>query len=582
MQVVALSPPGRFPTVVLDPGGWWDRLADRGCSLSRLSLNARWWRTICDAAAMGAKLDLHGSAWTAAGALDVLCRPATYLSATAYFDALTAVTSHLARLNGAQRQLKFSLESGVRARVVNYDDSRSLAEHSRRPSMLRQLIERSLPDPIPPIDLLIVNATSPEDLLTAMVAVDLLRSRQPRLHACLADHGYENFTLTPHLDRLRGAGTLDSVFDTIVERKEDRDLVVPALARALAAGDRPRGFIRGDRLSPERPAPPVLENMPAPTPTFAAEPIFWTRLSGRRCYWSRCAFCIHNVKYDSPAVPALSEIPAAVDRLQALTAAGYRTFIFSDEALSPAFLDRLSSTILARRLAIRWVCRAKLELAFDRPLFERMHASGCREVLFGVESIVPRTLRRMDKYVQGLDARAVESTIRDLADAGIGVHLNLMAGFPGETPEELTQSVEFAIGVLRDVPHATYALNYFTAFPATPVTRQPKQYGIAMRRPAGDMPASLSYACVGSFAKNERRVARIYPCLQERMRGGLGWDRFGDSATLRAALAFYCLSGHSVILDAKTLKRTVRPSPAVAPIVRAAKRMKWWPLAASF
>ena len=48
-------------------------------------------------------------------------------------------------------------------------------------------------------DVLVVSVTSPEDLLTALIAVRLLRKTRPRMHACLADHGYENFSLSPHL-----------------------------------------------------------------------------------------------------------------------------------------------------------------------------------------------------------------------------------------------------------------------------------------------------------------------------------------------------------------------------------------------
>ena len=57
MKVVTLTPPGRFPTVVFDPGLWWDVVAASGeHQLSRFSANYAWWRTLGSAAARKAFL----------------------------------------------------------------------------------------------------------------------------------------------------------------------------------------------------------------------------------------------------------------------------------------------------------------------------------------------------------------------------------------------------------------------------------------------------------------------------------------------------------------------------------------------
>ena len=48
MRVLALTPPGRFPSVALDTGLWWDRVAAGGRhELLRFSANYAWWRVIC-------------------------------------------------------------------------------------------------------------------------------------------------------------------------------------------------------------------------------------------------------------------------------------------------------------------------------------------------------------------------------------------------------------------------------------------------------------------------------------------------------------------------------------------------------
>ena len=48
MRVLALTPPGRFPSVALDTGLWWDRVASGGQhELVRFSANYAWWRVMC-------------------------------------------------------------------------------------------------------------------------------------------------------------------------------------------------------------------------------------------------------------------------------------------------------------------------------------------------------------------------------------------------------------------------------------------------------------------------------------------------------------------------------------------------------
>ena len=341
------------------------------------------------------------------------------------------------------------------------------------------------------------------------------------------------------------------MFDTIIESKDERDALVVAVARGIMAGRAPRGYLRRGKICDT--AVPTVQpsirrvRVPPPVPTFTSEPIFWMRLSSRRCYWSRCSFCVHNAKYDETRVPSLTEIPAALDRLEALGGAGYQTAIFSDEALSPALLDCLSTGILERGLRLRWLCRCKLEHAYTPALFQRMRAAGCCEVLFGLESISPRTLRRMDKYVEGLDSRAVAKAFKSVSEAGIGLHVNIMAGFPGETLGELKESVAFLSQCLAGLAGATCQLNQFTLFPAAPIMRDPISYGVFPVPTPGDMPTHYCYRVPDDCAANAMEIERLLPELRARLRQALGWDHFGDGPGPAAAIELYFGTGHSAL-----------------------------------
>lgn len=573
MRIVHLIPPGRFPTVVPDAGAWWSELSAAGrYSLERYSANASFWRVLCSAAPKQAFLcgltfaqrcrrrlewsaydiDLHGSAAAANRSLDDLCRIETYQSRSAYLCAIGRLADHLSLLNRAQSELEFSLNDGVRVVGLKYDNSRSLTEYAFRDTPFTELVETAIADIRDDTRVVVLSVTSPEDLLSALIAARLLRERIPAIHVCLADHGYENFSLQPHIERLRTANTLTRLFHTIIASKDERDALVPAVVKAVETENGPRGILTLDQF----PAPASGGSgqfvAPPPLPAFTPEPVFWTRISGRRCYWSRCTFCVQNNKYDDPKVPSLQEVPAALDRIEQSLRAGYRTFIFSDEALSPALLRQLCQAILKRGLRFRWACRCKMELSHTPDLFRLMADAGCYEILYGLESISPRVQQRMDKYLEGLDAPRVKQTLLAMHEAGIGSHVNLIGNFPGDTPEEVTASTEFLIDALRETDHATFLLNRFALFPETPVAQSPEKFGIAALDSDGDIFTRWNYRLTADLAEESAAVDELIPRLRERLMSELGWDSLGDTPAAYAAISLYFGSGHGSIFKTQS------------------------------
>ena len=580
MEIVRLVPPGRFPTVIHEPGDWHGVIGCRAdCHLQSFSLNEAWWRIVCSPAAKAllledlpalervrqrlhwraAGLDLAASGRAASLALMEFRRDDSFAASGAYLRAAAALGEHCAGLDQAQRETQFLIEEGPWVRRLDYDESTALAGFARRPSFLRRLIANALTEAPEKIDLLIVTVTSPQDLLTAMIAVLLLKQRHPDLHACLADHGWENFSLTPHVEQLRRRGALDSVFDTILVSKDERDRLLPALIERIAAGERPRGYLRASEFA-SVPAPARSAPAPAPRlPTFTSEPILWMRLSSRRCYWSRCAFCTQNSKYDDPRAPSRSEIDNALDRVAVNLAAGYRQVIFSDEAVSPAFLRQLCEAVIARGMSFRWACRCKLELAFTPDLFRLMRRAGCYEVLYGLETISPRMQQRMDKYVEGLDRERIASIFAAASDAGLGLFVNLIGGFPGDTREELRSSVDFLIGVFRHADHATYVVNQFALFPDTPIAAAPERFGVALRPSAADMPARYPYTLIGEGAEETQLAHGLVPAMRRRLDSELGWAQLGSGSGGDAARILYFETGHGALLKARPQNPLANP-----------------------
>lgn len=578
MRIVYLDAPGRLPTISPGIGAWWQALAADGAhEVAVFGLNHAWWCAICDpailapvaaAAELGEIDDLFGprgslraSAAAAGAALAALGDLTTYTTARSYRAAIGAIVAHLDNVAAAQGEFVAGLGAGPLVRELDYTDSAALARFADQPSILRTTLGMALSALPTGADFIAMRIASEIDLLTACVAVRVLRARGERGHICLVDHGYENFSLEPHLDALRATGALERVFDTIVASKDDIDAVVPDLVARLARGERPRGFIRraptvlpasaGDSAE----APPLL-------PTFAPYPVPHVRTSARRCYWSRCTFCTQNAKYTDTGAPIKADVVASVDRLAALAAIGVDNVILADEAISPAALRVLSEEILRRGLRIRWTCRCKLELGFSRALLERAAAAGCYEILFGLETTSPDLQRRMDKYVAGLDSPAIARILDDMAALGIGVHINLISGFPGETIAEAEATVDFVVERLRRHRNATWLLNRFTLFPATPMAAAPRDFGIERVEAPGDMPATLGFALDPSTRARTAPVVRRYAALHRRLSEGLGWGGALRERVGREVMALYFGSGHSAVF--KTL--AVNPlDPAARP-----------------
>jgi hypothetical protein len=152
----------------------------------------------------------------------------------------------------------------------------------------------------------------------------------------------------------------------------------------------------------------------------------------------------------------------------------------------------------------------------------------------------------MDKFVEGLTRERIKGIFEAAAAAGVGVHVNLIAGFPGETPSEAAASVDFLIEALAPLSHATFTLNEFALFPDTPVM-QNSAFGIEPVAPDGDMPFRYGFRCAPELEANYREIVRQVPALRLRLATGLGWDRLGEGPGPKAVHWLYFATGHCVL-----------------------------------
>ena len=94
-----------------------------------------------------------------------------------------------------------------------------------------------------------------------------------------------------------------------------------------------------------------------------------------------------------------------------------------------------------RGLRLKWVIETRVDL-FDAELLRRMKAAGCQGLTMGIESGSDRVLKTLKK---GFTRKQAEDGIRLARQAGMAVRLLFMIGNPGETEEDVAQTLDLAL-----------------------------------------------------------------------------------------------------------------------------------------
>ena len=185
-------------------------------------------------------------------------------------------------------------------------------------------------------------------------------------------------------------------------------------------------------------------------------------ITSRGCPY-RCTFCcIHRLtgrKYRRrSAENVLEEIGQLVHRYRA------RVIAFEDDNLT-ADRDRAIAIFegIARHFPrLKWLTPNGISIRdLDRELLALMKKSGCRSVNLAFESGDPDILRHaMKKNLHPEEGRRVRQWCREL---GIAVNGYFILGMPGETPESMHRTRDFALSLDLD----GIGISIATPFPGT-------------------------------------------------------------------------------------------------------------------
>jgi radical SAM superfamily enzyme YgiQ (UPF0313 family) len=102
--------------------------------------------------------------------------------------------------------------------------------------------------------------------------------------------------------------------------------------------------------------------------------------------------------------------------------------------------------LIERRTNILWNCQSRVT-TLDEEMLVWMKRAGCECIQLGVESGSPRTLSILGKTIT---ARQVEVAAEKIGKVGIGLSVFLISDIPGETREDVDQTIELIKRICPD------------------------------------------------------------------------------------------------------------------------------------
>ncbi len=209
----------------------------------------------------------------------------------------------------------------------------------------------------------------------------------------------------------------------------------------------------GDKVvhTPDRTSAVDMDSLPFPAyhllpwPKYRPHPPhgmalpFAAMVTSRGCPY-HCAYCSKPVfgnrfRAQSPG-RVIAEMAYLKEKL------GVKEIAFYDDSftLDKERIHAIADLIIDKGLKIAWSCETRVNLV-DKELLRHMRRAGCYAVAYGIESASPEIIATLQKDIT---LAQVEVAVRDSREAGLQVIGYFMLGSPGETPETIQQTINFA------------------------------------------------------------------------------------------------------------------------------------------
>jgi len=226
-------------------------------------------------------------------------------------------------------------------------------------------------------------------------------------------------------------------------------------------------------------------------------------LASRGCPFG-CTFCAWPQLVYNNNQYRMRRPRAIVDEMEYLVAGGtFRSVYFDDDTfnINKSHVLEICAEIKRRGLTAPWAVMARADL-MDEETLTAMRRAGLYSVKYGVESADQGLLDAVDKH---MDLEKSARMIRLTKALGIKIHLSFVFGLPGETPQTIQKTIEFAMGL---EPH-TVQFSILTPYPGTAYYRRLQSQGDIVSQDWSDYDgASRSVIKTATLAAGDLEKAR--------------------------------------------------------------------------
>ncbi len=172
-----------------------------------------------------------------------------------------------------------------------------------------------------------------------------------------------------------------------------------------------------------------------------------------------CTFCLWPQTFDGHAWRTREPEDVAGEVRFAIEAfSGLQEIFFDDDTFTIRKSRVLELCEKLNPLKVTWSSTSRVQV--DMETLKAMRAAGCRLFIVGFESGDPQVLKNIKK---GATVEQALTFVRNCKKVGIVVHGDFIIGLPGETPETIERTVQFA----QELDCETIQVSIAHAYPGT-------------------------------------------------------------------------------------------------------------------
>lgn len=186
-----------------------------------------------------------------------------------------------------------------------------------------------------------------------------------------------------------------------------------------------------------------------------------------------CEFCIKT----RMAIFGVFSMKRFVDEIAELREMGFESFFFSDDtfAFSDIRLAEFAAELERRRMTVKFTSNLRI-IDINEYKISTLKRLGAYRIFVGIETINTETSKNIHKNIS---PNIIREKIRILKKYGMEFHASFIVGAPGDSEEDLRQTMDF----VREIQPTIVTFNMFKVYPGLSYYDSPERYNVVMPDP---------------------------------------------------------------------------------------------------